>query len=132
MRLLNTKSFYHSLNWILLWRLPIENHLKLSITEGRWNKVKCHTRNFIRHEFVKKTSMPNSIRTIRYIRYYTLSSPRPFQSILIIKSQYISTPRIINWCICFFSEKPLLMPIWCFFWFFDDGNYILINNPNWF
>ena len=37
-----------SINWIFLWRLSIQNHLKLSITEKGINKAKYLTWNSIR------------------------------------------------------------------------------------
>ena len=48
-----------SINWIFLWRIPIQNHLKLSITKKRRTEAKYLTWNSIWLEFVKKTSMPN-------------------------------------------------------------------------
>ena len=69
-------------NWIFLWRLPIHNHLKLSITEEeiRRNKARYLTWNFIRRKFGKKTSMPNPVRSLGYIKCYSSISPRTIQS----------------------------------------------------
>ena len=67
-------------NWIFLWRLPIQNHLKLSVTEKRRNKARYLTWNFIRHKFGKKNSMPNPVRSLGYIKCYSSSSPRTIKS----------------------------------------------------
>ena len=62
------------------WRLPIQNHLILSITEKRRNNTKYLTINSIRLKFVKKTSMPNPVKSLGYIKCYSSSSPRPVKS----------------------------------------------------
>ena len=56
----------------------------LPITEKRRNKVKYLTRNSIRLKFVKKASMPNSVKSLGYIKYYSLSSPRFVKSLAIL------------------------------------------------
>ena len=56
---------------------PLKNHLKLSITES---KAKYLTWNSIRLKFVKKTSMSNPVKSLGYIKCYSLSSPRPIKS----------------------------------------------------
>ena len=66
--------------WILLWKHPIQNHPKLSITEKRRNKAKYLTWNSIRLKFVKKTSMPNPVKSLGYIKCHSSSSPRPVKS----------------------------------------------------
>ena len=66
-------------NWRFLWGFPIQNHLKLSITEKR-NKAKYLTLNSIRFKFVKKTSIPNPVKSLGYIKCYSLSSPRSVKS----------------------------------------------------
>ena len=38
-------------------------------------KTKYLTWNSIRHKFVKKTSMPNPVKNLGYIKWYSLSSP---------------------------------------------------------
>ena len=73
-------SLYNSFNWIFLWRLPIQNHSKLSITEKRRNKAKYLTWNSVRLEFVEKTSMPNPVKSLGYIKCYSSSSSRPIKS----------------------------------------------------
>ena len=55
------------------WRLPIQNHLKASTTEKGQNKAKYLSRNYIRRKFVKKTSMPNPIERLGYIKCYSSS-----------------------------------------------------------
>ena len=47
------------------------DHPKLSITEKRRNKSKYLTRKSIRFKFVKKTSMPNPVKTLGYIKCYS-------------------------------------------------------------
>ena len=58
-------------NWISLLRLPIQNRLDPFITEKRKNKAKYLTRNPIRLTFVLKTSMPNYLESLRYIKCNT-------------------------------------------------------------
>ena len=41
------------INWIFLWRLPIQNHSKLCITEKKRSKAKYLTWNSIRPKFLK-------------------------------------------------------------------------------
>ena len=62
-----------SINWIFLWRLPMQNHTKPSITEERGKTTKCHTWSFIRSKFLKKTSMPDSVKRLGYIKCHHLS-----------------------------------------------------------
>ena len=45
-----------SINWIFLWRFPIQNHPKLLITEKRRYKAKYLSWNFMRLILVRKTS----------------------------------------------------------------------------
>ena len=66
-----------SINWIILWRLPIQTHPKPSITKKRIKKPSYLTWNFKRRKTVKKTSMPNPVKSFRYIKSYSSSSPRP-------------------------------------------------------
>ena len=69
-----------SMNWIFLRRLTIQNHSKLSITEKRQNKAKYLTWNSIGLRFVKKTSIPNPVKSLKYIKCYSSSSPRLIKS----------------------------------------------------
>ena len=55
-----------SINWIFLRKLPIQDHLKLSITEKRQTKAKYLNRKFIRLKFVKNTSVPNPVKSLGY------------------------------------------------------------------
>ena len=50
--------------WIFLWKHPIQNHPKLSITEKRRNKAKYLTWNSLRIKFVKKISMSNPVESL--------------------------------------------------------------------
>ena len=69
-----------SINWILLSpRLLIQNHSKLSITEKRKNKAKYLTRNSTTLKLVK-ANMPNTVKSLGYIKCYSSSSPRPVKS----------------------------------------------------
>ena len=98
-----------------------------SITEKRRSKGKYLTWNSIRLKFVKKTSMPNPVKSLEYIKCYILISPRPvkgnpnFQGILnwIIQilhyycrkqQKNIENSRIIgqNVAICLCSSLCLL------------------------
>ena len=65
---------------MFLWRLVIQNHSKSSITEKRRNEAKYLTWNSIRLKSVKKTSMPNPVKSLGYIKCYSSSSPRPVKS----------------------------------------------------
>ena len=83
-----------SINWIFLWKFPIQNHPKIR------GKAKYLTWNSIwRLKFVKKTSMPNPVKSLGYIKHYSSSSPRPDKS-----------PRNsikYNWQkICSWSRRP--------------------------
>ena len=69
-----------NINWIFLWRLPIQHHLKLSINEKRRNKAKCLIWNSIRLKFLKKTHMLNPIKNFEYIKCYSSSSLAPVKS----------------------------------------------------
>ena len=70
-----------TINWIFLKRLSIENYLKpSSITLKRRNKANYLTSNSIRLKFVKKTSTPNRVKNIVYIKCCSLSSPRSIKS----------------------------------------------------
>ena len=62
-------------NWIFLWRLPIQNNLKPSNTEKRRNKVKYLIWMSIRLKSVKKTSRPNPVKGLGYIKFYSSKSP---------------------------------------------------------
>ena len=62
-------------NWIFLWRLPIQNNLKPSNTEKRRNKVKYLIWMSIRLKSVKKTSWPNPVKGLGYIKFYSSKSP---------------------------------------------------------
>ena len=69
-----------NINWIFLWRLPIQNHLKSSISEKRRNKAKYLTWSSIRLKFVKKTNMPNPVKSLGYVECFSSSSPRLVES----------------------------------------------------
>lgn len=60
----------------LLWRLPSQNYLKLSITENLRNKVKYKMWNSKSLEFTNRTSRPNSVESSEYIHSFYLNSPR--------------------------------------------------------
>ena len=57
-----------------LRRLPIQNYSMQSF------KAKYLTWNSVRLKIVKKTSMPNPVNRLTYIKCYSLSSPRPVKS----------------------------------------------------
>ena len=82
-------------NWIFLWRLPIQNNLKLSITKKRRNKAKYLTWNFIRRKSVKKTSMPNPVKSLGCINCYSSSNPRPVKN--PSNSIRYNCKKICNW-----------------------------------
>ena len=66
-----------SITLIFLIRFSIQNHSKPSTTKKGRNNTNYLTWNLIRIKFVKKTSMPNSVESLGYIKCYSLSSPRP-------------------------------------------------------
>ena len=80
------KSVFHNflsnsnINRIFLWRLPIQNYWRPSITEKRRNKAKYLTWNYIRLMFVKKNDMPIPVKSLEYIKCYSSSSHRPVKS----------------------------------------------------
>ena len=69
-----------SINRIFLWKRPIQNHSKPSITEKRKNKAKYLTLNSITIKLVKKTSMPNPLKSLGYIKWYSSGTSRPVKS----------------------------------------------------
>ena len=83
----------------LLQRLAIQNHPNPFITEKGWNKAKYSTWYSIRFQLVKKTSMPNPVQSLRYIKFHGLSSLR-----------LIKRPRNSKKCnckkICSWSRRP--------------------------
>ena len=54
----------------------IQNHSKPSITEKRRNRAKYLTWNSTRLKFVKKTSLPNPVECLGYIKCRSSSGPR--------------------------------------------------------
>ena len=91
-----------SINCIFLWRLTIQNHLKPAFTEKRRNKAKYLTWNSTRVKFVKKTSMPNPVKSLGYIKCYSSSSPRCVKS--PSNSIRCNCERICSW-----SRRPKKM-----------------------
>ena len=69
-----------SINWKFLRRLSIQNHSKPSITVKRRNNAKNLTWKSLRFKFMKKTSMPNPVKRLGYIKCHSLTSPRPVKS----------------------------------------------------
>ena len=65
---------------IFLWILPTHNHPKLPFTEKKRNKAKYITWTHRRLTFLRKTSMPNSVESLGYIKFYISSSLRTAKS----------------------------------------------------
>ena len=110
-----------SINWIFLWRFPIQDHLKLPITEKRRNKTRYLTWNSIRLQDVKKTSMPNFVESLGYIKCCSSSNPRPVK----VPSNPIrhNCQKIFSWLR---RSKTLVWPeVWPDT--YDEG-YIFINS----
>ena len=82
-----------------LWRLPIQSNLKPSRTEKRKDKAKYLAWNSITLKFVKKTSMPNPAKSLKYIKCHSLSSPRPVKR--PINSIGYNCKKICSW-----SRRP--------------------------
>ena len=68
--------------------------LKSPITEKSRNKVKYLAWNFIRSSFVKNTNMPNSIKSLGYIKCYSLSNPRPAKSLAILSDTTVGRSAV--------------------------------------
>ena len=64
-----------SINWIFLWRLPIHKYMKHFISKKRRNKAKYLSWNYTRLNFVKKTSMQNTVKSLQYIKWSFVKSP---------------------------------------------------------
>ena len=86
-------------NWIFLWRLPIQNNLKPSNTKKRRNKVKYLIWMSIRLKSVKKTSRPNPVKGLGYIKFYSSKSP----GLVKMPGNFIryNSQRICSW-----SRRP--------------------------
>ena len=69
----------NGMNGIFLWRLPIQNHLKLCIPEKRLDKAKYLIQDSI-FKFVKKTSMASSVKSLEYIKCCSLNSLRSIKN----------------------------------------------------
>ena len=91
-----------NIKWIFLWRLSIQKHSKLSITEKRGNTTKYLIWNSVSLKFVKKTSMPNPVKTLGYIKCHSSSSPTPVKS--HINSMRYNCEKIYNW-----SRRPKII-----------------------
>ena len=63
-----------SVNSIFLQRFHIQNHPRPSITDKRRHKSKYLTWNSIRLKFAKKTSIPNYVQRLGYIKCYSSST----------------------------------------------------------
>ena len=68
-----------------MWTLAIQNHSKLPITEKKRYKAKYLTWDSSKLKFVKKTSISEAVKSLRYIKCYSSSSPRPVKSPSISK-----------------------------------------------
>ena len=53
-----------SINRVLTPRCSIQNYWKRSLTDKERGKTKKATRNFLRFEFDKKTSVPNTVKSL--------------------------------------------------------------------
>ena len=74
------------------WRTT-RSHLLL---KKKRNKAKYLTRNFVRRKFVKKTSMPNPVKSLGYIKCYSSSSPRLLKTLAVL-SDTIARRSAIDW-----------------------------------
>ena len=63
-----------------MWTLSIQNDSKPSITKKRTNKAKYLTWNSKRLKFVKKTSIPNPVKSLGYIKCHSSRSLRAVKS----------------------------------------------------
>ena len=79
------------------WRLPIQNHLKPSITEKRRNKAKYLTWNSLRLKFVKKTCMPKPVKSLGYIKRYTAPVAPDLLQALAILSDTTVRRSVVYW-----------------------------------
>ena len=100
-----------SMNWIFLWRLPIQNHQKPPITEKRRNKAKFLTWNSTRPKLVKRTSLPNSVERLGCIN--CINTP----DLLLLQSgpdafdeqRFVKTFLTISWVIKILCRFRLLI-----------------------
>ena len=72
------------INGALLWQVSIQNKKKSSITMKWQNKIKNPTWSSIRLQFVKRTSVPNSVKNLGHIKCYCSSNSRPIKSPVIL------------------------------------------------
>ena len=61
-------------------KISHQNQSKPSISKEWRNKAKYLTWNFIRRDFVQKTRMPQHVKNLGQIKYYSSSSPWPVTS----------------------------------------------------
>ena len=81
----------------------IQNHWKLSITEEKQNMTKYLSWNTIRFKFVKKTGIPNPVKTLGYIKCYSSSRTRPMKTLAIL---LVTTARRLE------DDREHLKPYW--------------------
>ena len=67
---------YGGINRVLLWRLSLQNCLKVSVIEYWRNKVKNKSWNSRRLELMNRTSRSNSVESTGSIHSFCLSIPR--------------------------------------------------------
>ena len=84
------------INMIFLRWLPSQSHAKPSTTEKRWNKAQSPTRNSVRLQFVKETSMPNPVEILEYTKCCSSSSPRPIKAWQIYQIQVSQDLQLIE------------------------------------
>ena len=69
------------------------NHLLLN---KRRNKTKYMTRNSIKPKFVQKANMPNTVKSLEYIKCYSLSTP-DLLKVLSILSEATVRRSAVDW-----------------------------------
>ena len=94
-------------NWIFLWRLPIQNYSKLSITENRRNKAKYLTWNSIRFKFVKNTTISNLVECLCWIKCLSSSSPDLLKALAILSDSILQATRNMTMFLCLDITKFL-------------------------
>ena len=81
-----------SINGIFFSRFPVHNNLNPQITEKRRNKAKYLTWNSIK--LVKKTSIPNSVESLGYIKCYSSVVPDLLKSLAFLSNTTIRRSAI--------------------------------------
>ena len=92
-----------------MWKLAIQSHSKLSITEKRRNKAEYLTWDFIRLKFGKNTNKLNPVQRLGYIKGYRSSRHRPVK--ISSNSIRYNCKKICSWTklCCIYYQTNLIL-----------------------